>query len=257
MTHSERSIFEQVTIESNDQSQDINLIAGVMGLEYFENIFSPNITAKMLVVNTGDSIEGEDGKMQSVYNGLPLRGGERVAIKIKANAETNAGLDFSETYKDYLHVGAITNVLQNEQIETFTLQLVSRESISNETIRVPIKFPTGSRIDASVEKILTDYIKTEKEMDIDKTKNKYGFIGNMRKPFNILTWLASKGVPEKGIAGFVFFQTQDGFHFKSIDNLINQEPKATYTYTERKESEIESSNAVSYTHLTLPTTPYV
>jgi len=197
MTHSERSIFEQVTIESNDQSQDINLIAGVMGLEYYENIFSPNITAKMLVVNTGDSIKGEDGKMQSVYNGLPLRGGERVAIKIKANAETNAGLDFSETYKDYLHVGAITNVLQNEQLETFTLQLVSRESISNETIRVPIKFPTGSRIDASVEKILTDYIKTEKEMDIDKTKNRYGFIGNMRKPFSILTWLASKGVPEK------------------------------------------------------------
>ena len=242
MTHSERSIFEQVTIESNDQSQDINLIAGVMGLEYYENIFSPNITAKMLILNTGDSIEGEDGKMQSVYNGLPLRGGERVAIKIKANADTNAGLDFSETYKDYLHVGAITNVSQNEQIETFTLQLVSRESISNETIRVPIKFSTASRIDVSVEKILKDYLKTEKALDIDKTKNKYGFIGNMRKPFSILTWLASKGVPEKGIAGFVFFQTQDGYHFKSLDTLINQEPKATYTYNEVALSSTERNN---------------
>ena len=242
MTHSERSIFEQVTIESNDQSQDINLIAGVMGLEYFENIFSPNITAKMLILNTGDSIEGEDGKMQSVYNGLPLRGGERVAIKIKANADTNAGLDFSETYKDYLHVGAITNVSQNEQIETFTLQLVSRESISNETIRVPIKFSTGSTIDVSVEKILKDYLKTEKALDIDKTKNKYGFIGNMRKPFNILVWLASKGVPEEGTAGFVFFQTQDGYHFKSLDTLINQEPKATYTYNEVALSSTERNN---------------
>ena len=179
MTHSERSIFEQVTIESNDQSQDINLIAGVMGLEYYENIFSPNITAKMLILNTGDSIEGEDGKMQSVYNGLPLRGGERVAIKIKANADTNAGLDFSETYKDYLHVGAITNVSQNEQIETFTLQLVSRESISNETIRVPIKFSTASRIDVSVEKILKDYLKTEKALDIDKTKKEIENISTM------------------------------------------------------------------------------
>ena len=242
MTHRERSVFEEVTIESNDQSKDINLIAGVMGLEYYENIFSPNITAKMLVVNTGDSIKGEDGKMQSVYNGLPLRGGERVAIKIKANAETNAGLDFSETYKDYLHVSAITNVLVQEQTETFVLNLVARESISNETIRVPIKFSTASTIDVSVEKILKDYLKTEKALDIDKTKNSYGFIGNMRKPFNILTWLASKSVPEKGNAGFLFFQTQDGFHFKSIDKLIDQEPKETYTYTERKESEIESSN---------------
>ncbi len=242
MTHRERSVFEEVTIESNDQSKDINLIAGVMGLEYYENIFSPNITAKMLVLNTGDSIAGEDGKMQSVYNGLPLRGGERVAIKIKANAETNAGLDFSETYKDYLHVSAITNVLVQEQTETFVLNLVARESISNETIRVPIKFSTASTIDVSVEKILKDYLKTEKALDIDKTKNSYGFIGNMRKPFNILTWLASKSVPEKGNAGFLFFQTQDGFHFKSIDKLIDQEPKETYTYTERKESEIESSN---------------
>ena len=41
---------------------------------------------------------------------------------------------------------------------------------------------------------------------------------------------------------YKFFQTQDGFHFKSIDNLINQDPKETYTYTERKESEVESSN---------------
>ena len=242
MTHRERSVFEEVTIESNDQSKDINLIAGVMGLEYYENIFSPNITAKMLVLNTGDSIAGEDGKMQSVYNGLPLRGGERVAIKIKANAETNAGLDFSETYKDYLHVSAITNVLVQEQTETFVLNLVARESISNETIRVPIKFSTASTIDVSVEKILKDYLKTEKALDVDKTKNSYGFIGNMRKPFNILTWLASKSVPEKGNAGFLFFQTQDGFHFKSIDKLIDQEPKETYTYTERKESEVESSN---------------
>ena len=242
MTHRERSVFEEVTIESNDQSKDINLIAGVMGLEYYENIFSPNITAKMLVLNTGDSIAGEDGKMQSVYNGLPLRGGERVSIKIKANAETNAGLDFSETYKDYLHVSAITNVLVQEQTETFVLNLVARESISNETIRVPIKFSTASTIDVSVEKILKDYLKTEKALDVDKTKNSYGFIGNMRKPFNILTWLASKSVPEKGNAGFLFFQTQDGFHFKSIDKLIDQEPKETYTYTERKESEVESSN---------------
>jgi hypothetical protein len=42
--------------------------------------------------------------------------------------------------------------------------------------------------------------------------NKYGFIGNMRKPFTVLTWLASKGVPEsKGdaTAGYVFYETQE------------------------------------------------
>ena len=64
----------------------------------------------------------------------------------------------------------------------------------------------------------------------------------MRKPFNIITWLASKAVSEQGNAGFFFYQTQDGYQFKSIDNLINQEPKAEYTYTEVNMSDTERNN---------------
>ena len=34
-----------------------------------------------------------------------------------------------------------------------------------------------------------------------------------------------------GTAGFLFYETQDGFNFKSIDNLIDQEPfEQDYTY---------------------------
>ena len=242
MAAQDKSIFEEIILEANDQSQDIDIRAGVTSIDYYEDIFSPTITAQIVVFNTGDTIEGKDGKLQSIYNGLPLRGGERLSLKIAPNSEDNAGLNFSENYQDYLYVSSITNVLTQQQKEAFTLNLVSRETITNETIRVPIKFPTSSTIDVSVEKILKDYLKTEKNMDIDKTSNTYGFIGNMRKPFNILVWLASKGVPEEGTAGFVFFQTQDGYHFKSLDTLINQEPKATYTYNEVALSSTERNN---------------
>ena len=242
MAAQDKSIFEEIILEANDQSQDIDIRAGVTSIDYYEDIFSPTITAQIVVFNTGDTIEGKDGKLQSIYNGLPLRGGERLSLRIAPNTEENAGLDYSENYQDYLYVSSITNVLTQQQKEAFTLNLVSRETITNETVRVPIKFPTSSTIDVSVEKILKDYLKTEKNMDIDKTSNTYGFIGNMRKPFNILVWLASKGVPEEGTAGFVFFQTQDGYHFKSLDTLINQEPKATYTYNEVALSSTERNN---------------
>ena len=53
----------------------------------------------------------------------------------------------------------------------------------------------------------------------------------MRKPFTVLTWLASKAAPESGIAGYVFYQTQDGYKFKSLDKLITQEPKDKFYYT--------------------------
>ncbi len=103
------------------------------------------------------------------------------------------------------------------------------------------------KISDSVEKILKDTLKTSKIGTIDKTSNKYGFIGNMRKPFTILVWLASKAVPESSgsaTAGFLFFQTKDGFQFRSIDDLIKQEAKATYTYSQATVSYDENNNKI-------------
>merc|ERR1711991_905557 len=68
----------------------------------------------------------------------------------------------------------------------------------------------------------------------DQTENKYGFIGNMRKPFTVLRWLSSKAVPDlkgDGVAGFLFFQTKEGLHFRSVDKLITEKPVAKYVET--------------------------
>jgi len=241
----DRSIIEQAVLEANDQSQDIDIVPGIASFDYYEDIFSPTITAKAVVFNTGDTIKGKDGKFQSIYNGLPLRGGERLSLKVAPNSEDNKGLDFSKSPSDYFSVESITDVITMEKKESFVLNLTSRETITNETTRVPCKFGTSSSIDVSVEKILKEYLKTEKKLDIDKTSNPYGFIGNLKKPYALLVWLASKAVPVEssgGTAGFVFFQTQDGFHFKSIDDLIKEEPKASYTYTEYNKSAIERNN---------------
>ena len=149
MAAKDASILEVVTIEANDKSQDVDIRNGVMSIDYFEDIFSPTVTAKIVVYNTGDTIKGKDGKIQSLYNGLPLRGGERVSIRIAPNTEDNAGLDYSENYQDYLYVSSITNVITQAKKEAFTLNLVSREAITNETTRVPIKFPSSSTIAVS------------------------------------------------------------------------------------------------------------
>jgi hypothetical protein len=237
-----KSLYDELTLESNDRSRSIGLIGGAILFEYFEDIFSPTITAKIKVVDNGNVIAPEsnqDGDKQSIYNGLPLRGGERLSLKIAGNSATNPGLDFSKKVEDYFYVSSITDVIAETNRETFTLHLVSREAITNETVRVGKKFKVENKISDSVENILKDYLKTNKLGKIDKSSNKYGFIGNLRKPFTLLIWLASKAVPEKsgsGTAGFLFYQTQDGFQFRSIDDLLEQSPKATYTYTQSQDS---------------------
>ena len=232
-----KSIYEKFIIESADGTRNVDISAGVIAFTYFENIFSPTLTARAIVVNTGNTVRGDDGVMQTVYNGLPIRGGERVLIKIAGNSNVNEGLDFSDTPSRYFHVGSVTNVLIDEGTETFTLNLISRETITNETVRVGKKFPTSQKISDSVTNILKNYVKTEKEIIVDPTQNPYGFIGNMKKPFTLITWLASKSVPGKGSskdssAGFLFYETKDGFNFRSIDNLIDEKPfKKKYIFT--------------------------
>ena len=246
-----KSIYNELILESNDRSRSVELIGGAILFEYYEDIFSPTITAKIKVVDNGNVIAPEnnqDGDKQSIYNGLPLRGGERLSLKIAGNSSTNPGLDFSKRVDDYFYVSSITDVISESNRETFTLHLVSREAITNETVRVGKKFKVDTAISDSVENILRDYLKTNKIGTIDKSSNKYGFIGNLRKPFTILVWLASKAVPVSSgsaTAGFLFYQTQDGFQFRSIDNLMEQTPKATYTYTQSQQSYDEKDSKIN------------
>ena len=83
-----RSEYEQFLLQSNNK-KTVDIRLGVASFDYYEDIFSPTVTAKVLVANTGETVPGQDGKFQSLYNGLPLRGGERLSIKIKPNSETN------------------------------------------------------------------------------------------------------------------------------------------------------------------------
>ena len=224
------SIYEEFIIESGDGSKTVDIAEGVVNFTYYENLFSPIITARIVVVNTGGVVRGKDGKLQSLYNGLPLRGGERVSIKIAANSGTNQTLDFSEPTKNF-YVSGIENVMIDGERESLVLNLVSREAITNETARVGKKFTPETNISATVKDILKNYIKTDKINKIETTMNNYGFIGNMKKPFQILTWLASRSMSgeseeesKNSSAGFFFYQTKDGFNFRSIDSLVEQEP---------------------------------
>ena len=234
------SIYEKFIIESTDGSKSVDISRGVITFAYYEDIFSPTVTAKVIITNDGSTIEGPDGTMTSLYNGLPIRGGERVMLKIAGNSETNPGMDFSEDVAKYLYVSSVKNVVQDTNSETFVLDLVPRETITNETSRVGKKFNGSTSISDSVKDIVKQYLKTDrlKEINVDKTQNPYGFLGNLRKPFTVLTWLASKSVPgvvsgKDATAGYLFYETRDGYHFKSIDSLIKEEPYSVkYIYTE-------------------------
>ncbi len=249
------AIYQEMEISAETttgEPKTIDLKLGVVKFNYYEDLFSPCLTAQLLVVSAGGAVqtdvkEGESGEtIENVYSGLPIRGGERVKIKIKPNSEKNVALEF-DTPEKYFYVSNVSKQFSDGSKEIFTLDLVSREAITNETSRVVKRYPKESKISDHVKTIIQDKLaSTIKDEDIDETVNKYGFIGNLKKPFHVLVWLASKSKPKKGLPGYFFYQTKDGFKFKSIDSLIedgNKSEKITYRETNYKPSSVLSDVA--------------
>ena len=243
MSADQAANYEEFIIESNDGSRDVDLRFGVISFQYFEDVFSPTVTARVLVQSSGggdiEDFKGVGGT-KALLQGLPIIGGERVSIKVKT--VVGDGIDLTE---DPLYVGGVSEIMTDGDRELFTLNLVSRSAITNETSRVTKKYPTTQKIDISVKQIAEEFLKIElPEDNIDSCKNQYGFIGNLRKPFTVLTWLAGKAIPASGkkdsTAGYFFYQTLDGHYFKSIDELIKQEPYAEYKEDTVNKSALES-----------------
>ena len=59
MPASDPSTYEEIIIESGDASKSVDLRGGVTSIDYYEDIFSPTVTAKINVTNTGPVIDGK------------------------------------------------------------------------------------------------------------------------------------------------------------------------------------------------------
>ena len=202
------------TIQTLDGKTTVDVTNSCLFFDYFEDILSPCVTAIAQLMNSS-----------SLFNILPIRGGEKVTISVDTA--------FGEFVLDDLYVYKVSNLDAQKSNEMFTLNLVSREGLTNETSRCQTIY--RGNLQTTVTKILKDDLKTKKykSENIEGTSNDYSFIGNNRKPFHVLTWLGPKAVPAngqnsgtsgeeaRGTAGFLFYENKDGFNFRSIDSLVS------------------------------------
>ena len=223
----ENCAIKKAIIFSNESDLDVDLTAAP-DVQYAESIFSDTIEVDVTLSNTVGTVEGK-----TLMEGLPLVGTEDFILMIQDSNENDLTVE--------LNVNKVTPIRKDTQQEQLSLRLTSEEFIRNEELSSRVVKRYDGKISGHIEQILTENLSTEKELFIDETSNNYNFIGNVRKPLYIINWLSKKSIPssdgKKGkTAGFMFYQTSDGFHFKSIDSLLAQEPVKRYVYGNTSDS---------------------
>ena len=204
-------IIKEFTIFPDDRNGDFLELAPQLGyIKYYEDIIDPSLHVEISVVDTTGLI----GK-------LPVRSGSAVKLKYShPSQDDEVSLE--------LVISNIMGHTINNRREIYTLVCETKAALSNNTTRVTKKYK-GS-ISETVKKIAK---LIGAKVNTDPTQNKYEFFGNYRRPFKCIADLCRKSIPttvakggaNSGSAGFLFFETLDGYQFRSIDALFAGDPQ--------------------------------
>ena len=216
--------------------REINLAGKTTHFKYYESILSPNVSAEMTFIDTGGSVRYQKDydpqeRFGTVYNALPItgNGSEEVSFKIDSLL---GSLDFSEKP---LYVNFSSDPDRQLTRQGVFLSLFSKSAKMNKESCVYEKY--SGNIKGSITKLVNKYLKSDINIP-DEISNACTFIGNGRNIFDIAMNLGTK-TKGNGNPGFFFYETQDGYNFRSIDDLISQ--RANYRYSITTGGDIENS----------------
>ena len=216
-----------------------NITAGIANIDYYESLLSPHIELKVTFVDV-DQLLGRLGVTGGEYIDLTVLYGDGDQTKFEIRAEDHK-----------LILNCVRDMVTDFNKQVATLEFVSVEDFVNQTARVNQKY-TGN-ITETVKKLLNDStaLGTDKNLESDEAANSYSFVGNLKHPIETIQWLCSKTQASKDSFGFLFYETFDGYNFRSIKSLLEQEPieykqsnKALDTQATILDSNLDETNDV-------------
>ena len=219
--------------EGSSLQEEYDIIAGNPIIDYYESIESPSISMTISFIDI-DQVIGRKG----------ITGGEYIDLIVKIDDEDAD--DFKILHnKQKMILNSVRNMVTESNKQVATLEFVSVETLVNETARVNKKY-TGNISDIVMELLVGDTrgIQTgktlygpedeklgEDNVEKDRATNSYSFVGNLKRPFDTIQWLCPKAQSATDDFGFLFYETLDGYHFRSIKSLLEQDT-VTYQQTD-------------------------
>jgi hypothetical protein len=242
-------------IKSRDGKLEEFSETAITTFTYWESILSTSVQATINYVDAG-SRSSKNQSSGTESEGLDIQGTEKIYLSFYD--EDNNQLRFN-TDVTALRIYNGNPVLSDTKKEVISFNLCTTEYLKKFYSDYYVAGFYEGKISDSVNKILKADLKTKKPVYIDETINTLRFCGGVDwTSQDALLWLAPQCIPNlpsaKGkTAGYFFYETSEGFKFKSIDVLLGQKPKKTYIFTNT--SSVPSGTSEGRKYQKILTTP--
>ena len=198
-------------------------------LSIFENIYSPVVTGYIQIT---DAI--------NLYSQIGFNGTEYIRIKFKKPGDETSYL---KTFRIYKSTGRQPS--ERNQSQIYVLHFCSEEMIFSNQQTISTTFKNESAA-AYIISILKRYLKSNpSKLQLDCFEDSLGlneFVVTQQKPFEAIKIIMKYAHGFQG-SPFLFYENNQGFNFKSLEKLMNQNPIAELKYSTAKMYNDENDSA--------------
>jgi len=211
----------------------IDIRQAVQEIQIYEGINYDTLSGALVIVDAGGLLDR-----------LPITGNEQLEFTLHTPGFTleddiSRGYDFV-TYP--MWVSKIRNIsAPNQNAKVYVLDFFSKERIKSNQRKIQKAF-TGP-IFRTVQNILRNNLNTEKDFYYETTAPTVKYVIPNKSPLETIKFLGTEAISEKfENSGFYFWETSDGFNFKSLEAMISnssgksKEPVAEYTNAPKSDS---------------------
>ena len=182
----------------------VDVTSQVKDIQIFEDLFSPFITATLVLRESLDLI-----------NLFPFSGQEYAYIKATTPTLENGNLEM------VFYIYKLTNrEMMGDRSMAYVLHLISQEALVD--INKKTSKPFQGKISDLARFMIEDKndgLETKKAAIIEETVNGIKYISNFWSPLKNLSYLSNIAVNISQSPSYTFFENRDGFNFVSLESL--------------------------------------
>ena len=208
---SELSIISYRQDQEESKPKFIDIKGIMLTMTLTEDIFNNSLSGAVTVYDT-----------QDVRTVFPLTGLERLSVKF--NTPGLAGYDMTEENGVPFQIYKVDSVRKdpnNDIGQFYKIYFCSPEMYNNQltTVSRAYKGPVEDGVKDLVRS--EKYLNSKKILYVEPTKTNAKYVIPSMKPFGAINFLGSQAISGKyNNAGYRFFETSRGFHFRSLESML-------------------------------------